>query len=178
MADGCPSPFLRSPYVFAFAHFYYLPHFALPCYMHRHHPDLDLRSNLAITVAVAVTQAHRTKHARHFQIKRARTTPEWTALLLRTTTASPRQSPEVYTSSRFWDGCHMIFSGYHSERRGMGLTKGRSCLCSLCSFWQRMVISVHCCFGYERDFLQWISLRNKVLLPILSFRPLRYLHLH
>lgn len=39
MADGCPSPFLHRPLVFTFAHLYYLPHFALLCYTHRHHPS-------------------------------------------------------------------------------------------------------------------------------------------
>src|SRR5271154_2557532 len=118
MADGCPSPFLRSPYVFTFAHLYYLSHL--------HYPATYI-GTIQIWIFAPVQQSLSLSLSRKpigpstrdtFRSNEHEPHPNGR----RCYCGQPRQSPEAYASSRFWDGCDMIFSGYHLERRGMGLT--------------------------------------------------------
>jgi hypothetical protein len=113
MADGCLDPFLRSPYVFTFVHLYYLPHLHCPAtYI------VTTQIQIFPPVQQSLLLSRKPigpKHAQYFQIRRARATTEWPLSLLKTTTASPRQYPEAYASSRFWDGCDTILGEYYSQ---------------------------------------------------------------
>jgi hypothetical protein len=160
MAGSCPSPFLRSPYVFTFAHLYYLPH--LHCSA-TYIATTQIRIFPPVQLSLSLSRKPiGPKHARRFRSNEPKPYSNGHYCYCRQRLPHQDRTPRCMQVSRFWDGCDMIFGEYHLERRGMGLIKGRGCRGSR---WQRRAISDHCCFDM-RDTLQWVSLWSKLLLLI------------
>ena len=116
MTNGCPSPFLRSPYVFAFVHLSFLPAFALPCYIHRHHPEPGLPSSPAVAVAVAVMQAHQTKARAALSDQTSPSHTQMDIVITADNDCLTKTEARRRIRGRDSEAVAKRFSGYHLER--------------------------------------------------------------